>query len=186
MISRYAFLRKPKSLIKQLRYWFLLRYPRRKLRLHLGCGNKSLPGFVNIDCNHTSATDFVCDAARLPCPDDSVECIESYHVIEHIPMPTTKSVLAEWMRVLAPSGRLVIECPDLEQAIREYIGGNRDRLFSIYGRQRFSGDTHYWGYDSVTLPKMLTEVGFSDIGLFPAQDYHVEKEPCLRAECTKH
>lgn len=175
----------PKCFIKQIRNWLLLRRPSKGLRLHLGCGQKRLQGFINVDCNYSSATDYVADISKLPCPDNSVERIETYHVIEHIPMPEVKSVLTEWKRVLTVGGLLVIECPDLQGAVTEYLAGNKERLFSIYGRQRFPGDTHHWGYDFRSLPELLESAGFSKVRVLPAEDYHKDEEPCLRVECTK-
>jgi predicted SAM-dependent methyltransferase len=185
MFWKSLFTGHPRRVIWQLRSWLSLRYPKGPLRLHLGCGQSRLNGFVNIDCNYSAATDYVGDASKLPCPDGSAERIETYHVIEHIPLPIVRSVLTEWRRVLAVGGRLVIECPDLDQAARDYLSGNHECLFSIYGRQRFPGDAHYWGYTPLSLRQLLEKVGFSEVVAAQPQDYHKESEPCLRIECTK-
>jgi predicted SAM-dependent methyltransferase len=100
-------------------------------------------------------------------------------------MPSVNAVLSEWKRVLTKGGRLVIECPDLKRAASDYIAGNQERLFSIYGRQRFPGDAHHWGYDSATLPNLLRDLGFVDIEVLEAQDGHSKFEPCIRVECSK-
>ncbi len=175
----------PRRAFRLARSWYRLKFPSAPVRLHLGCGQLRLPGFFNVDCNFSSATDFVGDVASLPCPDNSVERIETYHVIEHIPLPAVKVVLAEWKRVLARGGLLVMECPDLDQAVREYLAGNKERLFSVYGRQRFPGDAHHWGYSTAGLKELLEAAGFTKIIFPPAQDYHKESEPCLRVECKK-
>ncbi len=83
-----------------------LRWPKQPLKLHLGCGGKHLPGYLNIDMNWSSATDYTCNIAKLSCPDNSVSRIETYHVIEHIPRPQAERVLQEWYRVLQPGGIL--------------------------------------------------------------------------------
>lgn len=168
-----------------IRHFFVLRSPTRPLRLHLGCGKRRFEGFVNIDVNYNSATDYVCDVSRLPCPDNSVERIENYHVIEHIPRNRVKETLAEWLRVLRPGGTLVIECPDLDEAMRQYLAGNKERLFSVYGHQRFPGDAHHWGYTDTTLSELLASVGFHNILQLAPQDYHKDIEPCIRVECQK-
>jgi predicted SAM-dependent methyltransferase len=175
----------PRRFSRQLGAWYCLRFPGNALRLHIGCGNKRLEGFVNIDRNPSPATDYVCHAQRLPCPDGCVERIETYHVIEHIPFPAVKPLLTEWKRVLKPGGLLVMECPDFDKAIIEYLDGNTERLFSVYGRLRFPGDAHHWGYNSERLKLLVESVGF-EASILPAQDYHKEHEPCLRVECTKH
>ena len=58
---------------------------KRFLKLHLGCGNINLKGCINIDIRRTEATDYVCDATSLPFAKNSVELIEIYHMVEHLP-----------------------------------------------------------------------------------------------------
>jgi hypothetical protein len=152
------------------------------LRLHLGCGQKRLPGFINIDHNYSPATDYVGDIATLPCPPRSVARIETYHVVEHIPITSVDSVLGSWLRMLKPGGVLVIECPDFDADIRDLLAGNADRMYSIFGRQRFLGDAHHWGYSASSLSDLLSRAGYVDIASMPPTDYHAELEPCLRIE----
>jgi SAM-dependent methyltransferase len=180
-----SFARLVMGILKQPLSWFRLRFPSSALRLHIGCGQNHMEGFLNIDCNHSRATDYVCDAGKLPCPNGSVERIETYHVIEHIPRPVVHQVLSEWCRVLKTGGRLVIECPDFDNDVREYLEGNTERLFSIFGRQRFHGDAHLWGYTATSLKELVESVGLTNCEIKPAQDYHAQKEPCLRLECLK-
>ena len=53
-----------------------------------------------------------------------MEQIESYHLIEHIPHPQVPAMLrGDWHRILIPGGTVVLECPDLDKAVQEYIGG---------------------------------------------------------------
>ena len=175
----------PRRAVRQLRWWLKLRNPKEPISLHIGCGRRRLLGFVNIDRNYSPSVDYVKDASRLPCKSGSVERIETYHVIEHITFPMVQDTLTEWFRVLAPMGRLVIECPDFDQAVREYLCGKEDRLYSIYGRQRFPGDAHYWGYNVKRIFALLRSTGFVDVIQKEPEDYHAKSEPCLRIECTK-
>ncbi len=122
---------------------------------------------------------------HLPCPENSVERIETYHVIEHLPHPVVRSGLEHWYRLLTPGGKLILECPDLDKALREYLDGNEERLFNIFGRQRFPGDAHLFGYNASRLCKLLESVGFTEVVQREPRDYHKELEPCLRVECEK-
>lgn len=172
-------------------YWavrskFLLRFHANDLlRLHLGCGDRFLEGYVNIDCRKTSATDLVCDIKKLPYPNNSVQDIETYHVIEHLSRHDLPEALREWYRVLSPGGRLIIECPDFDAAVKEYVEGNEQRLDSIFGLQRFPGDAHLFGYNFARLKNLLQIIGFVAIERKDAQDYHTTHEPCLRVETLK-
>ena len=155
------------------------------LKLHLGCGGRRIDGYINIDCRKTTATDAVLDIRRLPYSDDSAILIEAYHAIEHLPGNDLPNVLKEWRRVLAPNGKLIIECPDFDKDAREYLDGNEARLDSIFGLQRFHGDMHLFGYNFKRLSGLLENSGFREIVQATPQDYHSQNEPCLRVECLK-
>lgn len=155
------------------------------LKLHLGCGNRHFDGYINIDWEKTRATDLVCDIRKFPYPDNSAELIETYHVIEHLPRHDLPKTLKTWHRILMLGGKLVIECPDFDEAVRGYIEGNEKRLDSIFGLQRFSGDAHMFGYNFKRLEKLLEMLGFKDIQKKQPQDSHAKEEPCLRVECIK-
>ncbi len=157
------------------------------IKLHLGCGGVHFDGYVNIDWRKTIATDLVCDIRKLPYPDKSVETIETYHVIEHLPRCDVARALREWYRVLKPNGKLIIECPDFDYNVRAYLKGGDStmQLYYVYGRHRFPGDVHYWGYNFRRLEKLLKECQYTDIRKQNAQDNHSEEGGCLRAECRR-
>jgi hypothetical protein len=88
-------------------------------RLHLGCGQTYLQGYVNIDfppAHHTvqtqSVADRYADLTRLSYPDSSVDEIRLHHVFEHFPRPVALGMLASWYRWLKPQGIIKIEVPD--------------------------------------------------------------------------
>jgi predicted SAM-dependent methyltransferase len=64
----------------------------------------------------------VCDACNLSSfVDGSVDEILSVHLIEHLARWDAPFGLGEWVRVLRPGGRLVIECPNLLAACAELL-----------------------------------------------------------------
>ena len=155
------------------------------VKLHLGCGKNHFEGYINIDLRQTSATDVECDISKLPFDDASVQLIETYHVIEHLPRHDVPKALAEWRRVLIEGGQLIIECPDFDGAVKEYIEGNESRIDNIFGLQRFDGDTHLFGYNTKRLMELLAHAGFKEIKSCVPRDYHCDLEPCLRVEARK-
>jgi SAM-dependent methyltransferase len=155
------------------------------LCLHLGCGWKNFDGYVNVDLWITDATDVICSITDLPWPDNSVAIIESYHVIEHISHRKIKKTLAEWYRVLKPEGKLVLECPNFDIAVREYLAGNEGRLINIYGQQRLHGDYHLYGFNPLRLTRLLEEIGFKNIQESIPQSSQSLDEPSFRIECEK-
>ena len=158
---------------------------RQNIKLHLGCGKVRLDGYINIDLRQTSATDLECDISRLPFPDETIESIATYHVIEHLPRHDVPKALKEWYRVLSGGGKLIIECPNFDEAVREYLEGNESRIDNIFGHQRFDGDTHLFGYNPKRLKHMLQEAGFKEPIESQPQDYHKDLEPCMRIEASK-
>ena len=84
------------------------------LRLNLGCGRNSLPGWVNVDAVKLPGVDVVADldgvrATPLPFDGDSVDEFLLSHVIEHIKDPL--GLMQELHRVAKPGARLVARTP---------------------------------------------------------------------------
>lgn len=78
--------------------------------LNLGCGNNKGIGRVNVDAY--GDPDVVWDLQEFPYPwdDNSVDGIEMYHVLEHL--PDWWSAFKECARILKPGGYLDIHVPD--------------------------------------------------------------------------
>jgi predicted SAM-dependent methyltransferase len=53
------------------------------LRLHIGSGRTRIDGFVNIDQIQGSDLRLDLNRDRLPFKDDSVDCVFSFHALEH-------------------------------------------------------------------------------------------------------
>lgn len=175
----------PRRAYRQVRMWTTLRFSSEVGNLHLGCGSRRRENSINIDHRYTEAVDYVSDINSIPCREGSVSCVETYHVIEHMPLPKIREVLSKWYAIIKPGGMVIAECPDLDQAVIEYLGGNDERLFSIFGRQRFPGDAHFFGYNRKRLRKTFEDAGFIVCMCGEGTDYHAAAEPCLRIECRK-
>ncbi|MCB4757355.1 MAG: methyltransferase domain-containing protein [Elusimicrobia bacterium] len=158
---------------------------RQPVKLHLGCGHKHFDGYINMDLWLNEAVDVVGNITRLPWPDGAAETVESYHVLEHISHPKVPSVLKEWHRVLAPGGRLVLELPHFDEAVKDYLSGNESRIENIFGHQRFPGDAHLFGYTPARLTRLLERIGFTSIIEAKPQSSQTQDEPSFRLECKK-
>ena len=84
------------------------------LKLHLGCGRKIMPGWVNIDIQRHQGVDVVadfdaCAGTPLPFPDDSVIEFQSNHLIEHLAQPLP--FMQELHRVAQADAKAVFRCP---------------------------------------------------------------------------
>ena len=145
------------------------------IKLHIGCADQKLNGFVNIDVRKTTATDLVTRAWELSSfKENSVDLIYSRHMFEHLDPNDGVITLKEWYRVLKPSGTVNIVVPDLEFHCRQLLerkhdaGQLRHALAGFYGwRDESRGgsrhDDHKWGYIKETLEEIMINTGFKHI-----------------------
>jgi predicted SAM-dependent methyltransferase len=135
-------------------------------KLHLGCGNKRLEGFINVDIYKNDATDLVQDISNLELfQDESVDEVYACHVLEHFHRNQFKNVLNEWCRVLKKGGTLRLSVPDFEKICSIYSKTkNLNQLLGLlYGGQNYEYNFHYCTFDFDSLSSILTELGFQDI-----------------------
>lgn len=105
----------------------------------------------------THPVDTVADARRIPLAAGCAELVYSQEAIEHFPWKEVPVVLGEWARLVAPGGRLRIECPDFLAACRQVLEADTlemDRAIQqiIFGGQSTPHDFHYAGLT----PRMLS------------------------------
>ena len=53
------------------------------MKLHLGCGNRKINGFVNIDIQESPAVDLIANIMELPYKENSIDTIYSCCMLEH-------------------------------------------------------------------------------------------------------
>jgi predicted SAM-dependent methyltransferase len=143
-----------------------------ELKLNVACGNKKIPGYVNIDGEITNNPDQVVNILEIfPFERDSVSEILFFHAIEHIPKNQHAILLAQFHRVLKPGCYLYISYPEFTKVAMNYISNYRGmREFweaTIYGLQRYPGDAHVSLMDTKYFIPVLQEVGFVDIEYHP-------------------
>jgi predicted SAM-dependent methyltransferase len=137
------------------------------IKLHLGCGDDIIPGYVNCDAYNLHA-DLICDVRKLPFQDNSVQEVISYHLLEHFDFKEAFLVLKEWRRVLISGGLLVVETPNFLTSCEKFINSNYDDQVKMYGHF-FStpwenpGMIHKFLYTPSQLKWTLIETGFVDI-----------------------
>jgi predicted SAM-dependent methyltransferase len=142
------------------------------LRLHLGCGRKTLHDWVNVDLSG-DRVDLAWNLARpLPFRDGSAEAIFHEHVLEHLSLEQSLKLLEECHRLLRPGGILRIVVPDAGGLARSYANGGSDMLERVRpGRpsamlalqEMFYWHRHCTMYDAETLKLVVTAAGFSTV-----------------------
>jgi len=133
-----------------------------KTKINIGCGDKKLDGYVNIDLSNA---DLIHDVRQpLPYKDNSIQEIYAKHIIEHFSRAEWELIKKDWYRVLEPNGLLTIECPDFIRCMKRYIENSENRrdywMLTIYGRQQNEGQYHKNGFYLEKLKKELMDEGF--------------------------
>lgn len=183
------------------------------LYLHLGCGKRNIPGFVNVDLADYKHVHYKRPSDDLSVfENNSVDLIYASHLFEYFDRFQAKKVLKEWRRVLRKEGILRLAVPDFEAIVKVYLKYGKDLahlgiLGPLYGRWPIPGTNkivyHKTAYDFNSLKKLLEENGFKNIRKYDWQntihkDYddhsqayvpHMDKEKgilmSLNIECNK-
>jgi len=153
-------------------------------RIHLGCGPRILPGWINTDSsiNRTGGILYVNLAKPLPFPGDVAAFVFSEHVHEHLPYKDGLQLLREVYRVLAPSGVLRLAVPNLDFYLRLHTEKNHHDQFIREWHQMAKPDApadaltmindvfmnygHRYIYDFDGLRRQLESAGFRNIREF--------------------
>ena len=139
------------------------------LKLNLGCGDKHLPGYANIDIRPECKPGLACDTRKLPYEDNTVDELVAFDLIEHFPRKETESVLREWCRVMKPGAELRLQLPDLEKHAELVLIHKADAENSlgiarlIYGEQDHDFNFHLAGFTFVSLRVLLEKAGFKNV-----------------------
>lgn len=156
-------------IVDEERYRRKLAAMRGGVRLNLGCGEKALDDYVNVDFRDAPHVDVVADVRRLPFADGSVAEIVSSHLVEHFRRhQLTTVVLPYWRRLLRPGGVLRTICPNWAAMLQRLQAGTMtldDFTTVTFGAQDYSGDDHFAMYVPANFEALLASGGFTAIEL---------------------
>ena len=164
------------------------------IKLNLGSGGIHIPGYLSVD-NFDPRTHILMDATKLDFEDNTVEEIIASHLFEHISPYKAVDTLKEWLRVLKPGCKLIMEMPDFEALCHAFItapkGERYGILNAVYGTINTSevGKTtdipspHLWGWYPEMLFDHIMWAGFENVQFMKEQIPHPGHN--FRVEATK-
>ncbi len=157
----------------------------KELKLHLGCGDKRIEGYINIDVRYLPTVDKVDNIRFLRTyKENSVNTIYCSHVLEHFGRWEYITVLRRWHEILEPNGILRVCVPDFGSICEHYIKNreiNKVRGM-LYGGQDYAENHHYWCWDFDALKTDLESVGFNSVKKFDWRDTdHSHIDDCSQA-----
>ena len=136
------------------------------IKLYLGCGDKRKKDYINVD-KYVSGPDVVAmDPLHLPFDNGTVDVILTEHMLEHLGKHEVPVALQEWARVLKPHGKLLMNLPNLEWCLQQWLAKPEEerwgwQLDTIFGLQTHRGEFHQTGFTSARLRTLLKAAGFS-------------------------
>jgi len=144
------------------------------MKLHLGCGQRYLDGYVNIDfppSEHTvqieSVADRHADLLDLAYPAGGIDEIRLHHVFEHFARHTACALVASWQSWLKDGGRLRIEVPDLVltglAAFNPFASLRRRCVAErhLFGSHEAEWAAHREAYSAGQLRRLMQSYGFA-------------------------
>lgn len=174
--------------------------PDAPVKLNLGSGSVPLPGYINVDVAAERGgrqPDVCCDIRDLAAfGDNHADEVLAVHVIEHFYRWEVVDLLKEWVRVLKPGGKLVLECPNLLTACEELLRdpaaaampdhrGQRT-MWCLYGDPLHKDPLmcHRWLYTPQSLAQVMYEAGLRQLEQTPPQ-FKMRHPRDMRIEGTK-
>ena len=143
------------------------------LKLHLGCGRKYLPGYVNIDFPVEEQSiqldlraDIYVDLRELNVEHATIDEIRIHHVFEHFPRPVALALLCKWSDWLKPGGLLIVETPDLMSSAWLLVSPfhtfarKMEVVRHLFGSHEAAWAAHWDGWFARRFSKTFKRIGY--------------------------
>jgi len=160
------------------------------LMLNFGCGDRILPGWVNVDGWHRGPVDLRCDLrCPLPLEDGSCSVIFTDHVLYSLAVQSRAAIFQEFHRLLAPGGTLRLAGTDCGKVAEAYSTNNEEFWKVIFSGPQSRGEGINWFFhshsctfldDFETLDKALRSAGFREVH---RRGHRESPLPELRIDC---
>jgi hypothetical protein len=183
--------------------FLLLRQNKRLKKIHLGCGDIHLDGYINIDVSSNSAADMVFDIQHIDkfFKKNTISEILIIHAISYFRLFDARHLMLTCFNILESGGKLIIEFPDVIKCLKIIINNNnisneKDLFQYIEGirgfyafdlkqiEQQVRFTPYAFGWSSNHIKYELMNLGFKSISAFDGIA-HERPERDTRIEATK-
>jgi hypothetical protein len=170
-------------------------------RLHLGCGDAYLSGYLNIDyapelgvASGTSHPDVEADILSLDCPEGALAEVRLHHVFEHFERAVALALLVRWFDWLEPGGVLTLETPDFERCVVDFADRPLEDqsliLRHLFGSQEAAWAHHLDGWSPRRFREVLAHLGYerieTDATTLTSRDCSSTSSPARRSRSSPY
>lgn len=165
------------------------------IKLNLGSGGISYPGYLSVDM-YDKRTQVLMDITKLDFEENSVSEILASHVFEHLNPYHGLNILSDWLSILKPGGKLIMEMPNIEELCKRFVnasstGEKYGILNAVYGSVNTTGvggpdnitSPHLFGWWPQALFDHLVNSGYTNIQFMDEKIPHPESN--FRVEAQK-
>ena len=152
----------------------------RKVVLHAGCGDETLPPYLShcdearLDIDPAVKPDIVASMAELPEGLGPYDAVYTCHALEHLYPYDVVPCLDGFLRVLKPGGVAIVIVPDLEdvkptdEVLYTTVSGTAVTGLDMYYGLGVSLKerpymAHHCGFVQDTLHRLMVQVGFKNV-----------------------
>ena len=146
-------------------------------KLHLGCGNKKMKGYINVDIRPNEAVDLVADLRNLPFHPSDFDVIYSCAVIEHFGRSEWFELLKSWTILLKPGGKIFLSTSDFDAITKRYqeTKNLNELLGLLIGGQKYKYDWHGMVFNFDILKQGLEDLGYEDVQRYDWREFDTGK-----------
>lgn len=142
------------------------------MKLNLGCGDRYVEGWINVDHDTPHRADVRIDLASpdpLPWEEGSITHVYAGHLLEHLSRKESYALVKKLLPCMSKDGGVVVAVgPDIPLAKKMIADGTFDFTYHSLeslrdGAGRWAGDVHQWETSGPLVASMFTRAGWPHV-----------------------
>lgn len=140
-------------------------------KVHFGCGDVNLNGWVNIDLRAADHIHYKSDNL-LMFDNNSVDVIYMCHVIEHMSFIQVMQILEQAYAKLNKDGIIMVSVPDFDKLISFYHETEDINSIqsALHGGQDYDLNIHKISFNKKSLSEIFEKVGYKSISTWETKE----------------